>query len=103
MFSDGDLITIFDSSDLAFAIQYSRILKLSLLLPEKQTNPACPTSVQLSTIRHELQSIRDNVNSLLDSLSSIPPEVTSGAATCSPQEAAQEPAATETGNSKFQH
>lgn len=29
-FSDGDLITIFDSSDLSFAIQCSRILKLTL-------------------------------------------------------------------------
>jgi len=28
--SDGDLITIFDSSDLSFAIQCSRILKLTL-------------------------------------------------------------------------
>ena len=30
LFSDGDLITIFDSSDLSFAIQCSRILKLTL-------------------------------------------------------------------------
>lgn len=29
---DGDLVTIFDSSDLAFAIQCSRILKLTILL-----------------------------------------------------------------------
>ena len=26
---DGDLITLFDSSDLATAIQYSRVLKLT--------------------------------------------------------------------------
>lgn len=30
VFSDDDLITIFDSSDLSFAIQCSRILKLTL-------------------------------------------------------------------------
>ena len=28
--ADGDLITIFDSSDLSFAIQCSRVLKLTL-------------------------------------------------------------------------
>ena len=32
LLSDGDLITIFDSSDLSFAIQYSRVLKLQILL-----------------------------------------------------------------------
>ena len=30
IFSDGDLITLFDSSDLSFAIQCSRILKITL-------------------------------------------------------------------------
>ena len=29
---DGDLVTIFDSSDLAFAIQCSRVLKLSIIV-----------------------------------------------------------------------
>ena len=30
LIADGDLITIFDSSDLSFAIQCSRILKITL-------------------------------------------------------------------------
>lgn len=33
---DGDLVTIFDSSDLAFAIQCSRILKLAILVNGQQ-------------------------------------------------------------------
>ncbi|KAF4532657.1 hypothetical protein B566_EDAN009840 [Ephemera danica] len=65
---DGDLITIFDSSDLAFAIQYSRILKLSLILPNDAQGHSNP---QIHAIRHELQNIRDRVNNLLDSMSSL--------------------------------
>ncbi|MPC71165.1 Protein TFG [Portunus trituberculatus] len=45
---DGDLVTIFDSSDLAFAIQCSRILKLTILLNGQQSNakePQLPVSI----------------------------------------------------------
>lgn len=66
LISDGDLITIFDSSDLAFAIQYSRILKLSVLLPGKYGGN--DVSPQVALVRKELQVIRDRVNTLLDSL-----------------------------------
>lgn len=64
---DGDLVTIFDSSDLAFAIQCSRILKLTILLNGQQSNakePQLPTSA----VRQELRAIRDRVTALLDAL-----------------------------------
>ncbi|XP_071523271.1 uncharacterized protein [Panulirus ornatus] len=64
---DGDLVTIFDSSDLAFAIQCSRILKLSILLNGKRTmvQESC---VSTSDVRRELRAIRDRVTALLDAL-----------------------------------
>lgn len=68
MFTDGDLITIFDSSDLSFAIQCSRILKLQILL-NKNLKKDAPV-VNLQDLRSQLRSIRDQVNKLLDSLDS---------------------------------
>ncbi|XP_045125944.1 protein TFG-like isoform X3 [Portunus trituberculatus] len=68
---DGDLVTIFDSSDLAFAIQCSRILKLTILLNGQQSNakePQLPTSA----VRQELRAIRDRVTALLDALAVCP-------------------------------
>lgn len=61
---DGDLITIFDSSDLAFAVQYSRVLKLTLFVSGDGNKLYQPP--QLTKIRGELRSIRDQVNHLLD-------------------------------------
>ncbi|XP_059164653.1 protein TFG-like isoform X2 [Physella acuta] len=63
---DGDLITIFDSSDLTFAIQCSRILKITLFTSgsaKSLLEPVCASS-----IRRELQDIRDRVVNLLDRL-----------------------------------
>nr|CAD7604081.1 unnamed protein product [Timema genevievae] len=78
---DGDLITIFDSSDLAFAVQYSRILKLQILVGgEGAQRNVGATSAQVSQIRKELQHIRDQVNHLLDSLEPRTTEVTSSTA-----------------------
>nr|CAD7460140.1 unnamed protein product [Timema tahoe] len=78
---DGDLITIFDSSDLAFAVQYSRILKLQILVGgEGAQRNVGATSAQVSRIRKELQHIRDQVNHLLDSLEPRTTEVTSSTA-----------------------
>ncbi|KAH9508961.1 hypothetical protein Btru_048402, partial [Bulinus truncatus] len=63
---DGDLITIFDSSDLTFAIQCSRILKITLFVGGPSRAVLEPASI--SAIRHELQDIRDRVIDLLDRL-----------------------------------
>nr|XP_037281229.1 protein TFG-like [Rhipicephalus microplus] len=60
---DGDLITIFDSSDLSFAIQCSRILKLTIFV-NQQPVPLEPDEIKL--LRKELQEIRNVVNRLLD-------------------------------------
>ncbi|XP_022252003.1 protein TFG-like isoform X3 [Limulus polyphemus] len=70
---DGDLITIFDSSDLSFAIQCSRILKLTIFV---NGQPAPLETDELKHIRKELQQIRDKVNQLLDHLE--PSHVISG-------------------------
>ncbi|KAK3608416.1 hypothetical protein CHS0354_035419 [Potamilus streckersoni] len=75
---DGDLITIFDSSDLTFAIQWSRILKITLFVNGK---PQPLESNQVKHIKKELRQIRDRVNSLLDSLE-IPHTVVSSSETC---------------------
>ncbi|CAH0390012.1 unnamed protein product [Bemisia tabaci] len=65
---DGDMITIFDSSDLSYAVQYSRILKLQIFLDSSKDQNICQ-SQQLDTIQRELRFIRDRVNQLLDTLS----------------------------------
>jgi protein TFG len=62
---DNDLITIFDSSDLSFAIQCSRILKITLFV-NGQPMPLVSDEVKL--IRKELQQIRNRCNYLLDRL-----------------------------------
>ncbi|TTM51868.1 Protein TFG [Bagarius yarrelli] len=62
---DDDLITIFDSSDLSFAIQCSRILKLTLFV---NGQPRPLESCQVKHLRKELIQLRNRINSLLDSL-----------------------------------
>ncbi|XP_030642308.1 protein TFG [Chanos chanos] len=62
---DNDLITIFDSSDLSFAIQCSRILRLTLFV---NGQPQPLESSQVKYLRKELIDLRNKVNSLLDSL-----------------------------------
>ena len=65
---DGDLVTIADNNDLAFAIQCSRVLKITLFVND-QPEPLEPKEVV--TIRRELQAIRDRTNYLLDQLEAI--------------------------------
>ena len=62
---DGDLVTIADNNDLTFAIQCSRILKITLFV-NQQPLPLEPSEV--SNIRKELQFIRDRSNIMLDRL-----------------------------------
>lgn len=62
---DGDLVTIADNNDLTFAIQCSRILKITLFV-NQQPLPLEPSEV--SNIRKELQFIRDRSNHVLDRL-----------------------------------
>ena len=62
---DGDLITINDNSDLNFAIQCSRILKITIFIngDEDVVNPE-----QIKSIRKELQQIKDKTSNLLNLL-----------------------------------
>lgn len=62
---DEDLITIFDSSDLSFAIQCSRILKLTLFV---NGLPRPLESDEVKYIRRELKELRNRINHLLDIL-----------------------------------
>lgn len=69
---DGDLITIFDSSDLTFAIQMSRSLKLCLLVPGK-SGTVQPSAQCVRDVKSELRSLRDRINCLLDTLTDASP------------------------------
>ncbi|KAJ8255270.1 hypothetical protein GJAV_G00202980 [Gymnothorax javanicus] len=75
---DDDLITIFDSSDLSFAIQCSRILKLTLFV---NGQPRPLESSQVKHLRRELIELRNKVNSLLDCLE---PPADPGFTACEP-------------------
>ncbi|KAL7646361.1 UNVERIFIED_CONTAM: hypothetical protein RMT77_003271 [Armadillidium vulgare] len=66
---DGDLITIFDSSDLAFAIQFCRVLRLTLIVNGKNSvSPFSNMPVTLFQVRQELRHLRDRVESIIDAL-----------------------------------
>ncbi|KAK9878395.1 hypothetical protein WA026_021703 [Henosepilachna vigintioctopunctata] len=66
---DGDLITIFDNSDLSFAIQCCRILKLQILLNSKKENKLKLLSHgDINKIKQQLRNIRNEVNSILENL-----------------------------------
>uniref|UniRef100_A0A3B3QB83 Trafficking from ER to golgi regulator n=1 Tax=Paramormyrops kingsleyae TaxID=1676925 RepID=A0A3B3QB83_9TELE len=78
---DDDLITIFDSSDLSFAIQCSRILKLTLFV---NGQPRPLESSQVKYLRRELIELRNKVNRLLDSLE---PPAEPGPAASTPENA----------------
>ncbi|XP_077436566.1 protein TFG [Vanacampus margaritifer] len=76
---DDDLITIFDSSDLSFAIQCSRILKLTLFV---NGQPRPLESSHVKYLRRELIELRNKVNTLLDTFE---PPKEPGVATTAPQ------------------
>jgi len=66
---DGDLITIVDNSDLSFAIQYCRVLRLTIICGDAN-NKNQGESVKLTKdVTKELREIRDRVNKILDSIS----------------------------------
>ncbi|KAL0273763.1 UNVERIFIED_CONTAM: hypothetical protein PYX00_006368 [Menopon gallinae] len=79
---DGDLITIFDSSDLSFAIHYCRILKLQILVAGESAEPSQTPEVR--RIKKELQDIRDRVNRILDTLEVKGTDASSASATDQP-------------------
>jgi len=66
---DGDLITIFDDSDINFAIQMNRILKLTIFINNSTGTPQ--SNAQLADVRKDLIKIRNQVNSILDNLGQV--------------------------------
>jgi len=58
---DEDLVTISDNSDLSFALQYCRLLRLTITCKGLQEGPG----IEGKVVR-ELRDIRDRVNKLLD-------------------------------------
>ena len=66
---DGDLITLFDSADLAVAISYSRVLKLTLFVNGEISVGGKPASAIDNThLIKELRGIRNRITEILDSL-----------------------------------
>ncbi|CAG7819809.1 unnamed protein product [Allacma fusca] len=70
---DGDMVTIFDSADLSFAITYCRVLRLKIIVKEKAKDSKEDVVAQLKNIgireiRQELKELRDRANRLLDIL-----------------------------------
>lgn len=64
---DGDLITIFDSSDLSYAKSVSRILRITLFV---NSYPRPMEHDMVREFRKELAHIRDRINFLFDRLES---------------------------------
>ncbi|XP_076067481.1 uncharacterized protein LOC143040372 isoform X2 [Oratosquilla oratoria] len=65
---DGDLITIFDTSDLAFAIQCNRNLKLTIFVNGQKPMSGRDQILNASLVKKELRLIRDKATALLDAL-----------------------------------
>ena len=67
---DGDLITLFDSADLAAAIIYSKVLKLTLFVNGKMVKGSGSSGKPLigDSIVKELRDIRDRINRVLDDI-----------------------------------
>ena len=63
---DGDLITLFDSADLAAAIMYSKVLKLTIFVNGKIVQGSKPVIGE--NVVKELREIRDRINRVLDSI-----------------------------------
>ena len=61
---DGDLVSLTDTNDLSHAINYSRVLRLTIL---QQNAPGSEKNNLVDTeVVKELRIIRDKVNNLLD-------------------------------------
>ena len=66
---DGDLITLFDSADLAVAISYSRVLKLTLFVNGEISVGGKPANIIANAhLIKELRGIRNRITEILDSI-----------------------------------
>jgi len=71
---DGDLVSLTDTNDLSHAINYSRVLRLTIL---KQNAANETNSLVDAEVVKELRNIRDKVNHLLDKVVSAKPSAES--------------------------
>lgn len=65
---DGDLVTVFDSQDLSFALQTSRVLKLQVFMNNLSCQEKIKTTLNGEDLRKQLREIRDAVTWLLDTI-----------------------------------
>lgn len=66
LFKDGDLVTVFDSQDLSFALQTSRVLKLQVFMNNLSNQERINPKLNAEDFRKQLREIRDAVTWLLD-------------------------------------
>lgn len=65
---DGDLVTVFDSQDLSFALQTSRVLKLQIFMNNLSYQEKVKTTLNGEDLRKQLREIRDAITWLLDTI-----------------------------------
>ena len=63
---DGDLVSLVDTNDLTYAIQYSRVLRLTIISHQTGDKSVDCGNVFDKEVVKELRIIRDRVNHLLD-------------------------------------
>lgn len=65
---DGDLVTVFDSQDLLFALQTSRVLKLQVFMNNLCNQGRIKPQLSSEELKKQLREIRDAVTWLLDTI-----------------------------------
>jgi len=68
LFLDGDLVTVFDSQDLSFALQTSRVLKLQVFMNNLSYQERLKSKLNPEELKKQLREIRDTVTWLLDTI-----------------------------------
>lgn len=68
LFLDGDLVTVFDSQDLSFALQTSRVLKLQIFMNNLSYQERLKSKLNADELKKQLREIRDAVTWLLDTV-----------------------------------
>lgn len=68
LFLDGDLVTVFDSQDLSFALQTSRVLKLQVFMNNLSYQERLKSKLNPDELKKQLREIRDAVTWLLDTI-----------------------------------
>lgn len=66
IFLDGDLVTVFDSQDLSFALQTSRVLKLQVFMNNLSYQDRLNSKLSSDELKNRMREIRDAVSWLFD-------------------------------------